>query len=124
MSKQHRGTVDLRTKCYWVPCIQNWSLELTTPTTERISTIARGNGVSKQVCSAQSKTDEAWLLRTKQWAQNGVTYVELHITRLRQLNYSFSSPRNENLNHSIRNCLISISEVICLIGPFHPAEGK
>ena len=40
-----------------------------------------------------------------------------HITKLRQLNYSFSSLRNGILNQSIRNRLTSTSEVICLIGP-------
>lgn len=52
----------------------------------------------------------------KQKTQDGVTYAKLQVTTLR-LNHSCGSPSNETLNQSIRNHLISTSEVICLTDP-------
>ena len=41
-----------------------------------------------------------------------------------RLNYSLGSPRTGILNQSIRNCLISISKVICPIGPCPPLKER
>ena len=62
------------------------------------------------------------LLKTRQQAQNGVTYAQPHITKLRLNSHSFGSPRNEILNCSSRNHLMSSSYVICIKSPCYPLK--
>ena len=52
------------------------------------------------------------MLKTRQQARNGVTYIKPHVIKPR-LNYSFAFPRYGMLNQSIRNHLI------CLTDPCH-----
>ena len=46
-------------------------------------------------------------LKKRQQALNGVSYAKPYVTKLRQPNYSFGSPRNEILNESIKNYLLN-----------------
>ena len=61
------------------------------------------------------------MLKTRQLAQNGVTYARPLVTKPR-LNNHFGSPRNGILNQSLRNCLVDTSDVIGLMDPCHPLK--
>ena len=58
------------------------------------------------------------MLKTRQEAQNGVTYAK-PISPNQDLVTVLASPRNEILIQLIWNYLVSVSEVIHLINPCH-----
>ena len=68
-----------------------------------------------------SKSSKCNLLKTRQQAQNGVAFAKPHVTKPR-FNYSFSSHKNGVLSWSVRNALIGMSGVICLIDACHPLK--
>lgn len=61
------------------------------------------------------------VLKTKQQAQNELAYSKPHITKPRFL---FHSSRNEILNHSIWNHLISFREKMFLLDLHHPLNAS
>lgn len=56
------------------------------------------------------------MLKTKQQAQDGVTYAKAHITKKR-LNDSFSLSQKQSLKSVNQELPVNSSEAICLLGP-------
>lgn len=61
------------------------------------------------------------LKKNRPQPQNDGTYAKPRVTTLK-LNYSFSPSRNEILNHSIRNHLVSTCELTSMTDPSHPLK--